>query len=118
MDLVYIHGLSVDTIIGIHDWEREQRQTVVLDLEMAVKLDRAAAADWIGYAVDYSAVSKRMIDFIEQSEYKLIETLAEQLARIILREFMVSWVQVRLSKPGAVPEARDVGILIERGELP
>lgn len=118
MDVVYIQGLKIETIIGVHDWERKKRQTIVIDVEMAVKAERAAVSDWIGYALDYSAVSARVIEFVEASEYKLVETLAEQLARIIMREFGVPWLQLRVSKPGAIPQAKDVGIVIERGELP
>ncbi|MFK7975834.1 MAG: dihydroneopterin aldolase [Halioglobus sp.] len=118
MDSVYIQGLSVDTIIGVNDWERKNRQTIFIDVEMHTEADKAAVSDWIGYAVDYSAVSERIIEFTEASQYKLIETLAEQLARIIMREFGVVWVQLRISKPGAVAQAKDVGVVIERGELP
>lgn len=118
MDSVYIQGLSVETIIGVHDWERKTRQTIYIDIEMNVRADKAAVSDWIGYAVDYSAVSQRVIEFTEASQYKLIETLAEQLARIIRREFGVPWVQLRISKPSALAQAKDVGVVIERGELP
>lgn len=118
MDSVYIQGLSIETIIGVHDWERDTRQTVVIDIEMSIEADKAAVSDWIGYAVDYSAVSARVIEFVGASQYKLIETLAENVARIIMREFGVPWLQLRISKPSAVPEARDVGVVIERGELP
>ena len=118
MDSVYIQGLGVETIIGVHDWERNTRQTVFIDLEMSIEADKAAVSDWIGYAVDYSAVSARVIEFVGNSEYKLIETLAENVARIIMREFGVPWLQLRISKPSAVPEAKDVGVVIERGELP
>lgn len=118
MDVVFIQGLSVETIIGVHDWERNMRQAVVIDIEMYVEADKAAVSDWIGYAVDYSAVSERTIAFVEASRYKLLETLAEQLARVLMREFGVPWVQLRVSKPGAVPQAKDVGVVIERGELP
>ena len=76
MDSVYIQGLSVETIIGIHDWERKTKQTIVIDIEMSTQADRAAVSDWIGYAVDYSAVSERVVEFAEASQYKLIETLA------------------------------------------
>jgi dihydroneopterin aldolase len=118
MDIVYIRGLRVETVIGIHDWERDIRQTVVIDLEMATEADRAAVSDWIGYALDYSKVSDRVKAFIEGSKYKLLETLAEQVARIVMREFNVPWLHLRVSKPGAVEGADDVGIIIERGELP
>ena len=116
MDIVFIRELRADTVIGVHDWERKVRQTVVLDLEIASDNRRAAASDGIGDALDYSAVSARLLSFIEGSEFSLIESLAEQVASIVLAEFGVSWLRLRLSKPGAVIAARDVGVLIERGE--
>jgi dihydroneopterin aldolase len=118
MDIIYIHGLRAKTTIGVHDWERNIRQTVLVDLEMAAEADKAAAADWIGHTVDYSKISSRVISFIEDSKYKLLETLAEQIAKIVMREFGVPWLHLRLSKVGAVPEAEAVGVIIERGELP
>ena len=117
-DLVFIRELQVNTIIGVYDWEREVRQTVVLDLEMACDNKRAAASDNIDDALNYAAVSSRLIAFIENSQFQLIETMAEQVAAIVLNEFKVPWLRLRLCKPGAVAQAKDVGILIERGEWP
>lgn len=116
MDVVYIRELRADTIIGVHDWERRVRQTVVLDLEMAADNRRAAASDCLADALDYAAVAERLQSFIEQGEFQLIETLAERLASIAQEEFAVPWLRLRLSKPGAVTAAREVGVLIERGE--
>ena len=116
MDIVFITGLRADTVIGVYDWERRIRQTVVLDLELASDNRRAAASDGIGDALDYAAISARLLSFIEESEFQLIETLAEQVAALVLAEFAVPWLRLRLAKPGAVAEARDVGVLIERGE--
>lgn len=118
MDIVYIRDLRVDTIIGIFDWEREVRQTVSLDLEMASDIRRAAATDDIQYALNYKAVAKRLIAFIEQSEFLLVERLAEEVANIVRNEFNVPWLKLRLSKPGALRGAYDVGLIIERGEKP
>jgi dihydroneopterin aldolase len=118
MDIVYIRDLCVDTIIGIFDWEREVRQTVSLDLEMATDIRRAAATDDIQYALNYKAVAKRLIAFIEGSEFLLVERLAEEVAAIVIDEFNVPWLRLRLSKPGALRGARDVGLIIERGERP
>ena len=118
MDIVFIRQLRADAIIGVYDWERKIRQTVVLDLEMAGDNRRAASTDDIGETVDYDAVSTRLLTFIESSEFQLIETMAEQLAAIVLDEFPVPWLRLRLCKPGAVAQALDVGILIERGEHP
>ena len=118
MDIVFIRELRADTVIGVYDWERRIRQTVVMDLELASDNRRAAAGDRIEDAIDYAAISQRVLSFIEVSEFQLIETMAEQVANIILDEFAVPWLRVRLAKPGAVSQARDVGVLIERGEKP
>ncbi|MDF1780210.1 MAG: dihydroneopterin aldolase [Alcanivoracaceae bacterium] len=116
MDIVYIRDLKVDTVIGIFDWERRIRQTVSLDLEMATDIRRAAATDHINEALDYKSVGKRLISFIQESEFQLVETLAEKISDIVLNEFGVTWLKLRLSKPGALRGSKDVGIIIERGE--
>ena len=114
-DLVLIEGLEVRTVIGIYDWEREIRQTVRLDLEMAWNISTAAKSDDIADTLDYKAVSKRLIAFVEGSSFGLIEALAEHCARIVLDEFGVTWVRLKLSKPGAVRGSENVAVLIERG---
>lgn len=118
MDIVYIRDLRIDTIIGIYDWEREVRQTISIDLEMAADIRRAAATDDIQYALNYKAVAKRLIAFVENSKPLLVERLAEEIASIVLIEFDVPWLRLRLSKPGALRGAQDVGIVIERGSVP
>jgi len=115
MDIVYIRELQVQTVIGIFDWEREIKQVVSIDLEMACDIRRAAQSDAIEDALDYKAVSKRIIAYVEKSEFQLVETLAERIAGIVLNEFSVPWVRLRLGKPGAVKGSRDVGVEIERG---
>jgi dihydroneopterin aldolase len=115
MDLVYIRDLRVDTLIGIYDWERRVRQTVVLDLEMATDVARAASTDNIEDALNYKAVAKRLVAFVEASEFQLVETLAERAAEVVMREFPVPWLRLQLGKPGALRGARDVGVIIERG---
>ena len=116
MDIVYIRELEIKTIIGIYDWEREQKQIVSLDLEMASDIKKAADSDSIEDALDYKSVAKRLIDFVEKSEFMLVETMAERVADIVLNEFGVSWLKLRLGKPGAVTGSRDVGVIIERGQ--
>lgn len=116
MDIVYIRDLKIDTVIGIFDWERQIRQTISLDLEMAADNKKAAASDSIEDALDYKSVAKRIIQFVEESDFQLVETLAERICEIILQEFNVPWVKLRLSKPGAIRGSKDVGIIIERGE--
>jgi 7,8-dihydroneopterin aldolase/epimerase/oxygenase len=118
MGIVFLRDLRVDTIIGIFDWERNTRQVVAIDLEMAADVARAAATDSIEDALDYKTISKRLIDFVGHSSFQLVETLAEEIARVIREEFAVPWVRVTLSKPGAIRGARDVGIIIERGRRP
>lgn len=116
MDLVFINDLKIDTVIGIYDWEREIRQTVCLNLEMNTDIRQAAATDRIEDALDYKAVAKRLIGFVENSDFGLVETLAERCAEIVLAEFPVQWLKLRLDKPGAVRGSRSVGIIIERGQ--
>ena len=115
MDIVYIRDLRIDTVIGIYDWEREVRQTVSLDLEMATDIRVAAVSDSIEDTLNYKAVAKRLIQFVEESQFQLVETLSERCAALVLEEFAVPWLRLRLSKPGAVRGSRDVGIVIERG---
>lgn len=114
MDKVFIENLTVETVIGIYDWEREIRQSVALDLEMDFDIAAAAASDHIDDTLDYKSVAKRLIRFIEKSEFQLVETLAEQCARIVLNEFPVSRLKLKLSKPGAVRGSSAVGVIIER----
>ena len=116
MDIVYISDLKVDTVIGIYDWERRIRQTVSLDLEMATDIRRAAASDQIDDALNYKAIGKRIIQYIEDSDFQLVETLAERVAELVRDEFGVTWLKLRLSKPGALRGSRDVGVIMERGE--
>ena len=115
MDIVFISDLRIDTLIGIYDWERRVRQTISLDLEMGADIRKAAATDAIEDTLNYKAVAKRLIDFVGNSEYQLVETLAEEIAAIVLREFAVPWVKLTVHKPGAVRGSRDVGVVIERG---
>jgi dihydroneopterin aldolase len=118
MDTVFIEDLRIETVIGIYDWEREIRQTVALDVEMAFDNRVPAARDDIALTLDYKAVSKRLISFVEEASFGLVETLAEQCVAIIRDEFGVAWVRLKLSKPGAVTGARNVGVQIERGTRP
>ena len=116
MDIVYVRELNIKTVIGIFDWERSIKQTVSIDLEMGTDIAKAAATDHIDDTLDYKAVSKRIIAFVEASEFQLVETMAERIAEIVRNEFGVPWVRLRLSKPGAVRGSKDVGVIIERGE--
>lgn len=114
MDKIFISDLRIETVIGIYDWERKIRQPVSIDLEMATDIRKAAASDGIEDTLDYKAVAKRLISFVGESEFQLVETLAERVAAIVIDEFSVPWVHVRLSKPGALRGSRDVGVDIVR----
>lgn len=114
MDIVYIRELEIETIIGIYDWEREQKQIVSLDLEMAWDIRPAAASEDITKTLDYKAVAKNLKEFIEGSQFLLVETLAEEVARRIINDFGVSTIKLRVGKPGAVTGSKDVGVIIER----
>lgn len=116
MDIVYIRDLKIETVIGIFDWERAIKQKVSLDIEMATDIRKAAASDKIEDALDYKGVAKRIIGFVEESHFQLVETMAEQIAQIILSEFSVPWLRLRVSKPGALRGSIDVGVIIERGQ--
>ena len=115
MDIVFLRDLHIETVIGIFGWERQTKQTVILDLEMSADIARAAASDDIADTLNYKAVAKRLIAFVRGSEFQLVETLAERCAQIILQEFDVRWVRLTLNKKGAVRDATDVGVIIERG---
>jgi dihydroneopterin aldolase len=115
MDIIYLKDLRIDTIVGIYEWERRTRQTVILDIEMGADIRKAAGTDAIEDTLNYKAVAKRIISFVEKSDCQLIETLAERVADILLREFKVPWLRLSLNKQGAVRGVRDVGVIIERG---
>ncbi len=115
MEIVYIRGLEVRTVIGVYDWEREIRQRLTVDLDMLWDFSRAADNDDIEYALDYKAVSKRIAGYMEESSFELLETLGSRIADIVQNEFGVKWLRLELGKPGAVTGARDVGVIIERG---
>jgi dihydroneopterin aldolase len=114
MDIIFLTGLTTECIIGIWDWERKVRQKVVIDLEMGADIRKAAASDHIDDTLDYKRVSKRVLQFVEDSQFQLVETMAEHIAQLVVTEFAVPWVRVKLNKQGAIRGSRDVGILIER----
>jgi dihydroneopterin aldolase len=114
MDRIFLTALTTETVIGIFDWEREVKQTVSIDLEMAADIRGAARSDTIAAALNYKAVAKRVLAFVQGRRYQLVETLAEETARMILREFPVEWVRLTVHKPGAIRFSKDVGVIIER----
>ena len=113
-DRIFLRGLTAECVIGFIDWERRVKQTVVVDLELPVDCRQAAVSDDVTDTVDYKKVSKRVLAFIEASEFKLVETLAQRLAMLILEEFTIEWIRLSINKPGAIRNSRDVGVSIER----
>ena len=118
MDIIFLHDLRIETVIGIWDWERKIRQTVAIDLEMSADIAKAAATDSVDDTLNYKLVAKRLQEFVGESSFQLVETLAEKVAGVVLDEFDVAWVKVKISKPGAIRGSRDVGVIIERGTRP
>ena len=118
LDIIFIEALRVETVIGVYDWERRIRQPVVIDLEMGADVARAAANDDVADTLDYKAVSKRVQQFVGESSFLLVETLTERIAALVLDEFPVPWVRIRLNKVGALRGAAGVGIVVERGRKP
>jgi dihydroneopterin aldolase len=116
MDTIFIHALKTEAIIGIFDWERQVKQTVLLDIELSADIRKAALSDSIDDTLNYKRVAKRVLAFVEASTFHLVETLSEQVAMLILAEFQVARVRIALSKPGAVRSSKDVGIIIERNQ--
>lgn len=115
MDIVFIQDLRIETTIGIYDWERKIKQTLAFDLEMGTDIRPAAETDDIEKTLNYKAVAKRIIDYVEASEFLLVETLAEKVAELVMNEFDVPWLSMTLNKPGAVTGSKSVGVKIERG---
>ena len=116
MDIIYLHDLKIECIIGVWEWERRIKQTITLDLDMASDNRHAAITDRIEDTLNYKAVAKRLIEFVGNSQFQLVETLAEKIAEILLTEFKLEWVRVRVNKKGAIRGAIDVGVIIERGK--
>ena len=113
-DTIFLRGLAIECIIGFIDWERRVKQTVVIDLELPVDCRDASIRDEVEDTLDYKKVAKRVIAFVEASEFKLVETLAHRLAVLILEEFGIAWVRLSINKPGAIRGSRDVGVSVER----
>ncbi len=117
MAIVFINELKVDACIGVFDWEKRIHQRLIFDIEMAWSNANVAATDDIHLALDYSEVSELVLLYSQSRQFELIETLAEHLAELIMQQFSVTWLRLRLAKPGAIKPAKAVGVMIERGSL-
>jgi 7,8-dihydroneopterin aldolase/epimerase/oxygenase len=114
MDKIFIHALKTEAIIGIFDWERQVKQTVIIDIEISADITKAALSDSIEDTLNYKRIAKRVLAFVEASTFHLVETLAEHIAMLLLEDFGIAWVSISLSKPGAIRSSRDVGVMLER----
>jgi dihydroneopterin aldolase len=113
-DKIFLRGLEVECIIGFIEWERRIKQRIQIDLELPVDCTKAARSDDVIDTLDYKSVAKRVIGFVEASEFMLVETMAHRMAMLILEEFGIEWVRIWINKPGAIRGSRDVGVAIER----
>ena len=114
LDIIFLHDLQIKTVIGVNDWERKTKQTVVIDLELGANIAPAAASDSIDDTLSYKVVAKRLTEYVGNCEFELVETLAERIAELVLSEFDVPWLRLKVNKRGAVRGVRDVGVIIER----
>ena len=115
-DIVFIHGLQCECVIGVWEWEKKITQTLVLDIDLATDITKAAASDDLTDTLDYKKISVRVMEYAKANTFDLIESLVERLAGVILKEFDVSWVRIKLDKGGVVKRVNHVGIVIERGQ--
>lgn len=114
MDIIFIHDIKVKTIIGVYPWEKQVAQTLLLDLELDTNAAKAALSDEIDATIDYTLIVTRVIEHMQNNSYQLIETLAQRIANLILTEFPITWLRLKVRKPGILPSAKEVGIIIER----
>jgi 7,8-dihydroneopterin aldolase/epimerase/oxygenase len=114
MDIIYLHNMRVETVIGVWEWERRIRQSLIVDIDLGTDVTRAGETDVIEDTVDYKAVSDRVMAISSNSEFHLIEALAARIAQTLLEEFNVQWIRVRINKQGVVRHVRDIGVIIER----
>ncbi len=116
MDTVFIEGLSIDTLLGVHDWERTARRNVTLDLDMAFDCAPAGASDMLADALDYAAVAACVTGVVQSGRFQLVEALAEAVVAAVQADFSVAWLRLTVRKPGALGNGACVGVVIERGE--
>jgi dihydroneopterin aldolase len=114
VDKIFLRELKIETIIGFWEWERRVKQIVSIDLEIGTDARVAASSDGIAGTLNYEQLAKRLVAFVGESQYQMVEALATAVGQIVVREFGAPWVKVSVAKPGAVPAAREVGVVIER----
>lgn len=116
MNILFIRELRIETIIGVYEWEKRHKQTLIFDIEVSADINKAIQTDELRYTLDYKAMADRLTEFAENNHFNLVEALAERSAKILQEEFGARWLRLRIAKPGPLDNARDVGVVIERGE--
>ena len=116
MDIIFLHGVEANCVVGVWEWEKQITQKIVVDLDMSANISGAAATDELEDTLNYKAVAETVIDILEASRFQLIETMAEEVAKLVMQDFAVKWIKVRINKGGAVKSVRNVGVQIERGK--
>ena len=118
MDVIFLKELQVETIIGVFEWEKRIKQTVLIDIEVFTEINAAAASDQLADTIDYKKISKRIKEFAESRTFNLIETLAKNIADMLIGEFDVRRTRVTVSKPRAIRGSKTVGVIVHRGDKP
>jgi dihydroneopterin aldolase len=117
MDIVFIEQLNVITTIGAFEWEQTIQQKLVFDIELAWDNRKSAKSDDVNDCLSYADVSDAVIEHVTSQSFALVERVAEEVANLLMTRFNTPWVKIKLSKPGAVVHAANVGVIIERGKL-
>ncbi len=116
MDIIILHGIETNCVVGVWEWEKQITQKIIVDIDMAADIAKSAASDELEDTLNYKAVAENVIEMLEASRFQLIETMAEEVAKLIMEKFSAPWVKVRINKGGAVKNVKNVGVQIERGQ--
>lgn len=117
LDKVFIHELTAFASIGAYDWEHTIQQRLVFNIEMGWDFQQAATTDDVQYCLNYAEASQKVLDFVQSRPFKLVETVAHQVAEMLQQHYQLKWLRIELHKPKAVAQASSVGVIIERGSL-
>ena len=118
MDIIFLHGIEANCVVGVWEWEKQITQKIIVDIDVSADIAASAASDELQDTLNYKAVAESVINMLEKSRFQLIETMVEEVAQLVMKEFSVPWIKVRINKGGAVKHVRNVGVQVERGQLP
>ena len=113
MDKIFLHGMKADTLIGVYDWERQQKQTLILDLDVVLP-ENSHQDDNIEHTIHYGEMCQLIRQELADCDFKLLESLAEFVAQLVFEHYPTPQLRLRVSKVGVLPDVREVGIEIER----